>query len=153
MFIGRKIKISMTKYYNKDDSIEGNDIQLVSRKFIFAGLYHISGIGRCIKYQCSRDSYAKITKCLLSTEKQIEKFSHIKIGDEVCSKDIIAYHKGIKPIKESKQSGFSGTHSTGVINTKSRSIAKITHPFENIQNSINKYQQQIESKNGSLLKK
>lgn len=142
----------MAEYYNKDESIEGNDIQLVSRKFIFSGLHDISEIGRCIKYQCSRDSYAKVTKCLLPTEKQLKESSHIEIEDKICSKDIIAYHKGIRRIKESKQSGFSGTHSTGVINTKSRSIAKITHPFESIQNSINKYQQQIDYRN-ILLKK
>ncbi|MEO6302141.1 MAG: hypothetical protein ABIP51_03105 [Bacteroidia bacterium] len=87
-------------------------------------------IGLCIKYLCSRDGFAEITKELNPKKAQINEHSKINIGDRVAANSFYVLVKGFKKKEIGFGGRFSGSHNCNCFTTHTEyTYAEIQVPY------------------------
>lgn len=111
-----------------------------SRKVSIAAAIKHGDVGVCFRYKCERDSSAQITAERDPKKCEFNKKAHLNLGDQIRGKTVVAYVAGRRPIRISKGSNYSATHSIGHFETEANTYAELTEAFENIVNSVAKQQ-------------
>lgn len=77
--------------------------------------------------------------------------AHMDLDDQLNGKSLIVYEASCRPLPRNKTSGYSGTHSNGYLETKDKTYAELTEPFENLVNSLTKQQAALSVKQQATL--
>ena len=114
----------MTELFAPNVSIECLSAEVITRKIASRTPTEIPGVGRCIKYNCNRDSSAEIKKELEPKLARHRPASSLNFGDLVKGRDIMFFYQGIRPLKPTVIGGHSGRHKAQALNTRSFTYAR-----------------------------
>lgn len=125
----------MPKYTNVGDAIECEKAHIITRKFIKKGPEKDPILNKiCYKFSCDRNSSATITEELELTDDEKAKRPcniHFQLDDELDCDAMVVYVEGLKCPKCEIKEGVSHRHGANICDTKKRTYAKITIPFQN----------------------
>ena len=131
----------MGKYINIGDTIEGEQVQCVVRKWVWQGLKrHPKCPKPCTLYTTDRNSEAVVVK---SPQKQYVEGSHTDVGDTVVGDSLSVYVANSRKIKpdviernKDKEVSASGRHGANVVKSKDHTIASVKVPFKNLERML-----------------
>jgi len=113
------------------DSIECYGAEVKSKKNQPSVPQNHPKIGKCIKYECTRDGQAEIKKELSPKEHKINPLAKLNLGDLIKCKSFYALVEGFKP-KRIEKIKFSGQHNGNSFSTNSEyTYAEVTLAFPN----------------------
>jgi|ERR1019366_373074 hypothetical protein len=112
-------------------SIEAEGTEIISRDIKISSLVNVPNVGRCQKYNCKRNSEAKVVIELTPKQPRYKEKSHIDLNDEIKGEEIVLLVNSIKKITIDVEN-YTGRHKTQTTSTKCYSFAEITVKFPNI---------------------
>jgi len=118
------------KYVYQGASIECDSAEIVSRKILLSSFQEVLNVGRCKKYNCSRNSEARITAELNPKEPLYSETSHLDLNDKLEAENIIVFVNQSNQLKIEKIDN-SHRHNAQQANTSGYTYAEITMQFPN----------------------
>jgi|GEM_PF-2663451 len=113
-------------------SIECDSAEIISRDIKASSFVNLPEIGNCQKYNCKRNSEAKILEELEPKRALYKPGSHLDKDDTLKSEDIVIYINSLKSVKK-EVIPFSHRHKAQKTITKCFTYAEISLQFPNIQ--------------------
>ncbi len=115
--------------YGAEESLECAAADVVAKKIEASIPLHHQLFGKCVRYSCTRDGLARITKELNPKESLCNNpLSKKNLGDTLKANSFDVLVKGFKAIK-TKKVHWSGAHNANEMSTKDYTFAEITIPF------------------------
>lgn len=119
--------------FNREgDSIEGEKVTIQSRNIV-PRIGISTPLGRAFSYKCNRNACALITQVV---EDDLDIWfdcnSNRNQDDKLDCLTLDFYHLGNKRMNIEVKEGVTGRHGAQFIFTKTRTYAKIFHPFSNL---------------------
>lgn len=136
------------EYYQQNDAIEGEKVELFARKVQSKAPMKDEHIGKIvIAYDLTRNSSAEITKAVTLTDEDKEICKkvcgekglslHCDVGDKLRGDSITVYIQGIKKLKQNVSEGHSHTHGGTTMTSDRRTFGIISYPFKNFRDKYN----------------
>ncbi|MEP7169126.1 MAG: hypothetical protein ABI855_07110 [Bacteroidota bacterium] len=118
------------KFVYQGASIECESAEIISRKILLSSFQEIPNVGRCKKYNCTRNSEATITKELNPKAPLYSETSHLNLGDMLEAENIVVFVNQANNLKVIKIDN-THRHNAQQANTNSFTYAEITMQFPN----------------------
>lgn len=127
----------MAEFHNAGESIECGKCEIIAKKFVPSSPQIHSILGKVIKYECSRNSSAKILEELDPKEFKVYVGSHLNLNDTLKAETLYAYTTYLKRVK-TEVVNYTGRHKANVACIYGFTLAQIRYPLENVLNAIQK---------------
>lgn len=111
--------------------IEAAGTNILSRKIVASAAVDIPNVGKCMKYNCSRNSSACITKELEPKQPRFRTTSILNNQDSIKAKNMVVHILSKRPLKISKVP-LTSRHNSQATNTRCYTHAQISMPFHNL---------------------
>lgn len=137
----------MNKYICPGDTIEGDEVHVVSRKILPLSMVRHSAVKKNMYvYNTDRNSTASVEKThQVSENEDVQKETaeyHRNIGDTLQCDGLKVFADQRRPNKIEHTEGVTGTHGANFTTFKVHTIAKIQTPLKMLEKSIQKIEAQ-----------
>lgn len=117
------------EFYGAGETIECDASDIRAKKIVASPPLNHEVFGKCVKYLCTRDGIAMITKELNPRESKVNNpLSHMNLWDSLKANSFYVLVKGFKALKLEKVH-FSGQHNANKFSTKDYTFAQISIPY------------------------
>lgn len=126
----------MPTYQNVNDTIEGEKVEVVTRRLESKGLVKHPVLGKTmIRYSCDRNSSAEVKEQGVVPEdeklRNATSYYHRAVGDRLECDAMSVYIDQKKPVRSTVKEGVSGRHGASKFSTSKQTVANITTPLDN----------------------
>lgn len=129
----------MTVYENVNDTIEGQKVDCVTRRFERKGLKRHPAYDKVMfVFSCDRNSSAEVVEAVPAelAEAPGTEFFHRMVGDCLKCDAMSVYVNQKKPVVPVVKEGVSGRHGASLIHTTNHTIASIKVPLQNVMKRL-----------------
>lgn len=125
----------MAEFYEVNDCIESEKCEVIARKVVPNALFVDPVLGRCMKYDFSRNATAKILQSVDPKVTKKHALANLNVDDLLKAESIYALVSSFKKLK-ADVINESGRHKANYIIVPYFSFAQIKYPLMNVLNSM-----------------